>query len=48
MWVMENLESHGIYNFNFQTQKVVEFNGGHEKSWKSNMLSKNKKAIRFF
>ena len=25
IWVMENLESHGIYNFNFQTQKVVEF-----------------------
>ena len=44
---MENLESHGIYNFNFQTWKVVEFKWGSRKVMESNMLSKNKKAISF-
>ena len=34
IWVMENLESHGISYFNFQ---------GNGKLWKSNMLSENKR-----
>ena len=37
---MKNLESHGIYNFNFQ---ALELREDHGKAWKSNMLSENQK-----
>ena len=39
--VMENLESHGIYCFDFLAWKVIGFT---LRSWKSNMLSENKKG----
>ena len=46
--VMENLESNGIYHFNFQAWKVMEFKRRHGKFliWKSNMHLENKKAKR--
>jgi len=31
IWVVENLESHGLYYFNFQARKATEFKW---RSWK--------------
>ena len=45
--VMENLESCGIYEFNFRPGKSWNFSEGGAKSWKSNMLSKNKNSKRW-
>ena len=41
--VMENLQSHGVCNSNSRPGKSWTFVQGHGKSWKSNMLSEDKK-----
>jgi len=43
---MENLESHGIYYFNFQAWKVTEFRSRSWKVMESDMLSENKDVKR--
>ena len=53
MWVienLENLESHGIYNFNFQAWKVMEFNiiKGYEKSLEAICFLTNKQKHALF